>query len=326
MSKKLILFTSVLALGVFFSLAIPVAGRFSRPEEGLFSEEGDSFDFSDALPRDNPMRERLTEIFDSWDTEDERSREGFAERLNQFSGQFLRDREDFGELRRIIRLIVTLLTDRDPRSREEAAVILGNSNRRIVVGPLIAALLHDRSQPVRQKAATSLGNLGSLAAPAIPILIHAVKKDEEQYVQRASVQALGLIETRHPKKWQIDFLIDVLDKYTGENHSYPKRWWSHRWPKRAKKKTYEVPVRSNAALSLGRLGATEAVPALLRALSDSDQMVQLASLYALALIRDPDSIEPLEEMLIEEEDPRARFALKWTIEEIKVDTNGNSTY
>jgi hypothetical protein len=77
MSKKLILFISVLALGFFLSLTISVAGRFSQPEAEFFSEEAASFDFGNTFPMDNPVISWVYDDYgDSYPTPEEISHAG----------------------------------------------------------------------------------------------------------------------------------------------------------------------------------------------------------------------------------------------------------
>jgi HEAT repeats len=65
-------------------------------------------------------------------------------------------------------------------------------------------------------------------------------------------------------------------------------------------------VRVQAALVLGRLGDTSAVPTLVKALDDSNKTVRAIAAQALGQIGDQGALEPLRELLKHEGDPFVR--------------------
>src|SRR2546425_1752049 len=58
-------------------------------------------------------------------------------------------------------------------------------------------------------------------------------------------------------------------------------------------------VRRHAALALGRIGNRVGVPTLIQLLSDPDTVVQADAAYALGLLRDPRSIAPLRNFVLQ---------------------------
>ncbi len=65
-------------------------------------------------------------------------------------------------------------------------------------------------------------------------------------------------------------------------------------------------VRSRAAMALGKLGDTEAVPALASALGDSNSTVRTQSVQALAQIGGDRALAVLGDTLLSHHDPRTR--------------------
>jgi HEAT repeat protein len=101
---------------------------------------------------------------------------------------------------------------------------------------------------VRREAAKILGQQGSAAKGAIAALVKTAKKDGDLHVREEAIRALGLIG-----RDAVPDLIKLL------------------------KKASENLTRAEAATALGEMGkdAREAVPALVEALHDPDEIVRL---------------------------------------------------
>ncbi len=296
MSKKLILFIPVLALGFFLTLAVLVAGCSSRPE-------------SDTSQRDNPVKKELTKIFDSLDIEDEGSREELALRVDELSGQSQGEQKDSEEFHRIIDLIITLLTDKDLFKRAEAAKILGNLRNDVATMPLVVSLLHDPIFYVRECSAQALGMIGSERATVY--LIKAISKDESRAVINHSINSLGFIRDSRA----LDTLIYILTGNEGEKSEGP--YFPFKGEKINTLEDYDQVALSNVAIALGRIKDQEATPALLQALAHRSYGVRISAAQALSLIRDPDSLEPLQERLEVETSKTVKAAIKNAIYNIE---------
>ncbi len=301
MSKKTILFLSVFTLIFFLNPDFSLVSRsFSLPEQALEKIGG---------PDDNGLRERLTEIFDSLDIENERSRSGLADRLDQLYGQFLKDREDLEEFRRIIRLIITLLTDKDLFERAKAAAILGNLRSDFAVMPLIVSLLHDPHFYVRESSAQALGKLRN--TKATQHLIKAICRDSSKEVINHSINSLGFIrDTR-----ALDTLIYVLTGNEPVKSNYI--FFPFKDKKCNTTEDFNLISLSNAAIALGRIKDQEATPALVQALNHRIYLIRLSAAQALSLIKDPDSLEPLQERLEVETSDSVKAAIENAIYQIE---------
>jgi HEAT repeat protein len=289
MPKKLILFIPALSLGFFLSLAVLMAGCSSQPE-------------NDDFQMDNPMRDDLIEIFDSLNVEDKDSREGLAPKLDELSCKHQGDGEDNEELRSIIELIKTLLTDKSLFQRARAADILGNLHNDFAVRPLIVSLLHDPHFYVRESSAQALGKLRNERATRH--LIKAICRDSSREVINHSVNSLGYIrDTR-----ALDTLIYVL---TGNK---PVKGKNPFFPFKGKKcnttEDFNLIALSNAAIALGRIKDPEATPALVQALNHRIYLIRISAAQALSLIRDPESLEPLQERLEVETSESVKASIK----------------
>jgi HEAT repeat protein len=128
----------------------------------------------------------------------------------------------------------------------------GRSTARGAVLALIKALKDRGSDSVqiavRIEAAKALGQHGPAAKEAIPALVKCAKKDGDVHVREEAIRALGLIGR--------DAVPDLI--------------------KLLKKSSHEL-TRADAATALGEIGkdAREAVPALVEALHDPDDIVRL---------------------------------------------------
>ncbi|OGO05014.1 MAG: hypothetical protein A2Y60_01920 [Chloroflexi bacterium RBG_13_54_9] len=85
--------------------------------------------------------------------------------------------------------LVAALKDEEYHVRYRAAEALGKIGDPSAVAPLINAL-RDEDEFVRSQAAKALGEIGPEAREAVPVLIDALLRDEEEYVGWATADAL----------------------------------------------------------------------------------------------------------------------------------------
>lgn len=107
----------------------------------------------------------------------------------------------------------------------------------------------DESFYLRRKAAHGLGVLGD--PQAVPVLLEAARKDVDEFVREAAIQALGQLRATQAG----GVLLSILEK------------------------AEQPGIRSASAL--GALGKPEAVSPLVEALQDSDPSVRAAAAWAL---------------------------------------------
>jgi HEAT repeats len=82
-------------------------------------------------------------------------------------------------------------------------------------------------------------------------------------------------------------------------------------------------VRVQAALVLGRLGDKAALPALVKALGDSDKTVRAIAAQALGQLADHQAADPLRELLKREGDPFVRTQTEKALALVSADAGGN---
>lgn len=150
--------------------------------------------------------------------------------------------------------LVTALQDNDFTVRDAATQALELLGTGALPG-LIQAL--KAPEPlVRLEAAKLIGNLEGAAQSAVPDLV-ALLGDTGRYVPPTSNQNIFLI--RRP----LPFLISGTNQYLPAPGNPDQL------------------VRVNAAVALGRLGSSSAIPALTTALKDNNPWMQLATAWAL---------------------------------------------
>jgi HEAT repeat protein len=168
-----------------------------------------------------------------------------------------------------VALLIPLLQDKLEFVRREAAYALGETRSRAAVEPLARALLGDKEAGVRGAAAVALGQIRD--ETAVPALVQAFgggastskkkKKSqtlENEFVLRAAARSLGQIRSRAG----LNVLIAALG-----NQDYPS------------------DVRREAAIALGLIGDTAAVPALRAAFLSDDPYLSASARQALRQLR-----------------------------------------
>src|SRR6266571_2246721 len=164
--------------------------------------------------------------------------------------------------------LIAALRDRDGSVRTIAAEALGRIGDPKAIKGLMA-LFKDTSKLVRVAATIALTQIGE---PTVAPLIEGLK-DENFQVRLHSVQALGGITSDYPtgRSWLRD------------SRPVP--------PLIALLKDKDRAVREDAAIALGMIGDSSAVPALIEAMQDG--AVRVRAIMALGMIADPRLVEPL---------------------------------
>jgi HEAT repeat protein len=153
---------------------------------------------------------------------------------------------------------IDLLKDPDWVVRREAAITLGEMGDERCVEPLAAAL-RDGDWQVREVAIEGIGNIGS---PAVDVLLKLLRDWD---VRKSAIMALGKIRDERvlePLMQQLrndEFMEDATD----------------------------------ALVNLGE----PALPGLIKALKDKEELVRKQAVIALGRIKSPEAIDPLIEML-----------------------------
>ncbi len=153
---------------------------------------------------------------------------------------------------------IDLLKDPDWVVRREAAITLGEMGDERCVEPLAAAL-RDGDWQVREVAIEGIGQIGS---PAVEVLLKLLRDWD---VRKSAIMALGKIRDERvlePLMQQLrndEFMEDATD----------------------------------ALVNLGE----PALPGLIKALKDKEELVRKQAVIALGRIKSPEAIDPLIEML-----------------------------
>jgi HEAT repeat protein len=165
--------------------------------------------------------------------------------------------------------LLSLLTDRDEFVRQEAGYALAKTRSRTALSGLSEALT-DKKDGVRAAAALALGEIGDEAAivPLVQVISgqpvsgggkakRKGKKEQNQFVLRAAVMALGQIRSRAA----VPALISALGQ-----------------------EDLASDVKREIARSLGLIGDPASVPSLQTALSSADPYLSQAASDALKKI------------------------------------------
>jgi HEAT repeat protein len=165
-------------------------------------------------------------------------------------------------------LLIPLLQDKSEFVRRETAYALGEMRSRAAVEPLAHLLLIDKDAGVRGAAAVALGEIKDESGiPALsqalggPPLTQKKKKpkgETNEFVLRAAARSLGQIRSRAA----VEILIGALGN-----------------------KDHAGDVRREAAIALGLIGDSAAVPALRAAFLSEDPYLSEAARDALRRLR-----------------------------------------
>ena len=187
-----------------------------------------------------------------------------------------------------VEIQIDLLKDPDWVVRREAVITLGEMGDERCVAPLLRAL-RDGDWQVRDAAIEALGMVGS---PAVEGLVRLLRDWD---IRRAVVRALGKIKDERV----LDPLVSQLrnDEVVEEVTESIVELGAPAVPRliQALSDKDEL-IRKQAAIALGRIKASEAVDALIEKLNDKDWFTRLTAAAALESIGDDrgkDAIKPL---------------------------------
>ncbi len=183
---------------------------------------------------------------------------------------------------------IDLLRDPDWVVRREAAITLGEMGDERCVEPLAAAL-RDGDWQVREVAIEGIGQIGS---PAVDVLLKLLRDWD---VRKSAIMALGKIRDERvldPLMQQLrndEFMEDATDALV--NLGEPAL------PGLIKAlKDKEELVRKQAVIALGRIKSAEAIDPLIEMLQNKDWFTRLTAAAALEAIGDErgrEAIKPL---------------------------------
>lgn len=167
-----------------------------------------------------------------------------------------------------VALLTPLLQDKLEFVRRETAYALGKTRSRAAVELLANLLLVDKEAGVRGAAAVGLGQIGDeTAVPALAQVLGGSKPaqnkkkskaEENEFVLRSAARSLGQIRSRAA--------VEVLIATLGDE-------------------VKAADVRREAAIALGLIGDSAAVPALRAAFSSDDPYLSEAAREALRRLR-----------------------------------------
>jgi HEAT repeat protein len=168
---------------------------------------------------------------------------------------------------RLAEPLIAALTDRDWQVREQAAIALARINDERAVGPLLKAL-RDSEWVVREQAARSLGTAGQ--ERAVEPLINALQDQHEQ-VREAAAKSLGIIGDHRALKPLHQALQDAdeqVRKKAAEALGMFRQSGGDSSMRMMALRSLDPTERAVAACALGKLGAVNAIPALISLLGD----------------------------------------------------------
>jgi HEAT repeat protein len=240
--------------------------------------------------------------------------------------------------------LIAALTDRDWQVREQAAIALGRIYDEHAVESLLKAL-RDSEWAVRKQAARSLGTAGQ--ERAVELLINALQDQHEQ-VREAAAKSLGIIGDRRALDHLNQALQDAdeqVRKKAAEALGLLKQSGGDSSMSMNALRSSNATERALAACALGRLGAVEAIPALIGLLGDDTPIQQIKcwdsgdwsparhtfkqsspgeqAAIALAALSQP-AVEPLIAAL-NNGDPGVRRNAAWAMGEIRGGLGTNRT-
>ena len=162
-------------------------------------------------------------------------------------------------------LLLPLLKDKDIFVRQETSYALGKAGSRVGSSPLTALLAAEKDSGVRGAAVVALGEIGDETAVVTLAQILAPelsggkrsKNIDNEFVMRAAARSLGQIKSRSG----IPALLSAVQNESND-----------------------IDVRREAAVALGSIGATEAVPVLRGLVTSNDPYLAKAAHESLKKI------------------------------------------
>jgi len=159
-----------------------------------------------------------------------------------------------------------------------------NDDERII--PELLKALREGDERVRWNAAIALSNMDR--KEAVPVLKEGLRAYSE-WTQWEAVNALGRVHD----ETTVRELLSLL------------------------KSSSDIGVRQETLLSLGRIGDTKAMPALIEALSDKSPDIRCRAALALGMMSDQQAVPILEEHLKGEKDPVAKEYMQDALKSLK---------
>ncbi len=181
--------------------------------------------------------------------------------------------------------LVANLKSHNAGTRREAAAELGKSRRREAVAPL-AALVRDPDAKVRMEVVRALRELRDVTA--VPALVASLS-DGDASIREEAIGTLVEIYAERDRGNPVDRFLDLFsDEY--DRSSVPP--YTVVDPSVIRGLATELrdddsAIRQEAALALGILNGTEAIPALVSSLKDPEASVRGAAATALGKIGTP---------------------------------------
>jgi HEAT repeat protein len=224
-------------------------------------------------------------------------------------------------------VFLTALEDADAEVRLSAIEGLGEDNSSLLLGRLLTILRDDPDEDVREAAATALGRftylsqcnkLNSNGDRLRDTLLECARdRKEDEDVRRRAVEALGYFH----QDGDVQQLI--ADQYKqGGRHAESAvfamgRSMDNQWQIIVlhELNSERPAMRYEAAHAAGEMGLEEALPQLVRLVSDKDTEVRLASVWALGQIGGKVATDALKQVL-ESKDPAMREAAEEAMQEI----------
>jgi HEAT repeat protein len=195
----------------------------------------------------------------------------------------------------------------DPEPKEQMRIPQELESGKAAAVPVLVYLLGSRHEPVRTSAAGILTKLGPPAADAVPALLTRFNDDPDPTVRAISAQALGAIKPTDPA---------VIKAFIGKLHTDDRDFVIRPLSNAAAdaraaipdlieiaRDTKQPPVpRWEAIRTLGKIGrdSKPAVPILIGALKDNDELVREHAAEALGDIGAPEAIPHLTRALGDE--------------------------
>jgi HEAT repeat protein len=178
--------------------------------------------------------------------------------------------------------LVANLKSPNASTRREAAAELGKSRRREAITPL-ASLVRDPDAKVRLEVVKALREIRDLAA--VPAVVTSLGDGEPQIREEAIGSLVEIYTGRdrgNPVGRFLELFSDEFDRssippYAGAESSVLQAL-------AAKLRDEDKDIRQNAALALGILNGTEALPAITAALQDPEPSVRGAAATAIGKI------------------------------------------
>ncbi len=200
-----------------------------------------------------------------------------------------------GDEKAIETLGLALTGDPDVNVRNAAAPGLGLMGQQAAAAaPVMIRALNDRDGTVRVHVIVALGRIGPADGSVATVLKTIAEQDPSADFRIWAIRALGLIGAK--SNIVVPTLLKMLDDANGDIRNAAAYQLGEIRPTRevlpallGKLNDGKPPERSLAACTLGMLGpevATEALPALIRALRDEDDDVRKGALASLMEFRE----------------------------------------